>query len=218
MKKCVIFDMDGVIIDSEPIHMKCEKKIFELLGITVSIKEHNKLVGSTDETMWAHIEKSHELPITVSEIINLKKTLYMDYLKQEVYIRPVQYVSELIFNLHRNNFLLVLASSSSHVQINYILNSFGLKSYFHAIISGEDVKNGKPHPDIFLKASESVGVSPENCVVIEDSYNGVTAAKNANMKCIGYLNPNSGNQDLSKADLTVSSFNEVSVVSIKGLL
>lgn len=218
MKQCIIFDMDGVIIDSEHIHMACEREIFRLLKISISDDEHHAFVGATDETMWTRIESSHELPINIPRIINLKRSLYMEYLKREVYIKPIPYVLELIVDLYKRGFLLALASSSPHSQINYILNDFRIKPYFHSIISGEDVENGKPNPEIFLKAANSVNVSPQSCVVVEDSYNGVTGAKKANMKCIGFINPNSGNQDLSKADMVISSFIEISGVSINGMV
>lgn len=218
MKQCVIFDMDGVIIDSEPIHQECERKMFKMLGITVSDEEHNALIGASDETMWLRLGSLHDLPIKITEAIQLKKTLYMEYLKRETYRKPIPYVVELISDLYNNNFLLALASSSPHEQINYILENLGIKHYFHAIISGEDVKEGKPHPGIFLKAAKSVGTDPESCVVIEDSYNGVMAAKGAQMKCIGFVNPNSGTQDLSKADKIVHSIKEVSVLLVKELL
>ena len=123
----------------------------------------------------------------------------------------------MVANLNKQGFLLALASSSPHVQIDYILNKFELKRYFHTIVSGEDVEAGKPHPEIFLKAAELVGARPDSCVVIEDSYHGVTAAKKANMKCIGFINPNSGNQDLSQADMLISSFKDLSAISINQL-
>lgn len=211
MKQCVIFDMDGVIIDSEPIHIACEKEIFRLLGINVSEQEHHAFIGTTDEIMWSKIGEMYELPINVPYIIQLKKSLYMEYLKKDNHLRPISYIPELIADLHRNKFLLALASSSPHEQIDYILTVFGLRKYFHSTVSGEDVKVGKPDPGIFLKAAESVGIAPESCVVIEDSYNGVTAAKSANMKCIAYRNPNSGNQDLSKADFIVETLSEVTI-------
>lgn len=211
MKKCVIFDMDGVIIDSEPIHQKCERKMFQLLGINVSEDEHNAFMGTTDETWWSWLGSKYDLPIKIPEIIQLKKKLYMEYLRQEVHIKPIPYVSELISDLHKNNFLLALASSSPHEQIDYILSCFELKKYFNLTISGEDVEKGKPSPEIFLKVSERLQVPPELCIVIEDSFNGVSAAKSANMKCIGYMNPSSGNQDLSKADILIISFNGLAV-------
>lgn len=218
MEKCVIFDMDGVIINSEPIHKECERKIFETLGITVSEEDHNALVGATDETMWTKIGNLYNLPIKVSEAIQLKKSLYMEYLKKKTYIQPISYVPELIADLYKNGFALALASSSPHDQIEYILSGFELKHYFHSIVSGEEVMVGKPHPEIFLKAAKLVGVGSDSCVVIEDSYNGVMAAKSANMKCIGYKNPNSGNQDLCDADITVRSLKKISVALVNNLL
>lgn len=218
MKQCVIFDMDGVIINSEPIHQECERNIFRMFGITISEEVHNALAGTTDETLWTRIASLYELPINISEVIQLKRSLYMECLRREASIKPIPYVSQLIAGLYKNNFSLVLASSSPHEQIDHILNNFDLKRFFNSTISGEDVKEGKPHPEIFLKAAESVGVDPSLCVVIEDSHNGVTAAKSANMKCIGFVNPNSGNQDLSKANILINSFKDLSVNSIIELL
>lgn len=218
MKPCVIFDMDGVIINSEPIHKECERKMFDLLGIAIPKEEHNGMVGTTDLTMWKRIEESHKLPITTPRIIQLKKSIYMEYLKSEIDLKPIPYVSELIADLHKNGFILVLASSSPPEQIEYILSILNLKYYFHSIISGDEVTSGKPHPEIFLKAAQQVNVDPKNCVVIEDSYNGVLAAKKANMKCIAYSNPSSGIQNLNEAIVIIHSFKELSVKYIMGLL
>lgn len=218
MKQCVIFDIDGVIIDSEPIHMACEREIFRLLKISVSDEMHHTFIGTTDINMWTTIENSFELPIKVHEIIQLKKSLYLEYLKREVYLKPVPYVLNLIVDLYNRGFKLGIASSSSHEQIDFILNDFGIKKYFHTIICGDDVEKGKPDPEIFLKVCNQLEIKPENCLVIEDSYNGIIAAKNAGMKCLGYVNPNSGHQDLRKADLLAFSFKEISSVLIYGLL
>ena len=214
MEKCVIFDMDGVIIDSEPIHQECERRMFSLLGINISDEEHNTLIGATDETLWTTLGNLHHLPISITEAIQLKKKLYLEYLKSENNIQPLPYINELIADLYENGFRLAVASSSPHEQIDFILEKFKFKRYFHAVVSGEDVKEGKPHPEIFLKASDAVGVPPNLCVVIEDSYNGVTAAKKAGMLCIGFNNPNSGTQDLSKADILISSFKEFAINTI----
>jgi HAD superfamily hydrolase (TIGR01509 family) len=218
MKKCVIFDMDGVIINSEPIHQLSERKLFDLLEITISEEEHNDMVGTTDLTMWKRIEKSHELPISIPQIVQLKKSIYMEYLKSEANLKPIPYVSELIADLYKNAFVLALASSSPRDQIEYILSILNLKSYFHTIVSGDDVKSGKPHPEIFLRAAQHAEVDPIDCVVIEDSYNGVIAAKRAKMKCIAYSNPDSGTQDLNDAVLIIHSFKELSSRHIMGLL
>jgi HAD superfamily hydrolase (TIGR01509 family) len=205
-KLCVIFDMDGVIIDSEPIHQKCEKIIFQTLNIRISKEEHDTYIGSTDEMMWLQIACKHRLSINIADIIRLKKSIYLEQLKKRMHLKPIQYVKQLITELHKKGFLLVIASSSPHEQINYILEKTGLKHLFHFIISGDDVERGKPNPDIFLKASSLAGVEPQSCIVIEDSNNGIIAAKRANMKCIAFMNPNSGEQDLNQADIIIESF------------
>jgi HAD superfamily hydrolase (TIGR01509 family) len=210
--------MDGVIIDSEPIHQECERSMFKQLGINISDEEHNAFVGTTDETMWSRLINLYNLPIKITEAIQLQRSLYLEYLEQEDCIVTLPYVSQTISNLNKHGFLLALASSSPHIHIDYILNKFELKRHFHVIVSGEDVEAGKPHPGIFLKTAKLAGVKPGSCVVIEDSYNGVTAAKKANMKCIGFINPNSGNQDLSQADLLISSFKDLSEITITQLL
>ena len=217
MKYGVIFDMDGVIIDSEPIHFACEKEIFKRFGIAVSDEEHNRFVGTSDETLWSHMDSRYGLPVSITDAIQLTKLLYMGYLEMNPIV-PIPHVPELLAELHENDFSLVLASSSPHEQINYILENFGFKRYFQATVSGEDMKAGKPDPDIFLKAAQMARVDPWNCLVIEDSHHGVTAAKKAGMKCIGFLNPNSGNQDLSQAGRTVHSFRDISTEMIRSLL
>jgi len=218
MSKCIIFDMDGVIIDSEPIHQECEKKIFRLLGINISEEEHNTMVGTTDEVMWSRINGTYNLPVQVPEVIRLKKMLYLEHLKREVYIRPIPYVSQLIFNLAERGYKLALASSSPKEQIEYILNKIPFGGFFQNVVNGEDVEKGKPDPAIFLKAAFKAGVKPQECIVIEDSENGVIAAKKAGMYCIGYINPNSGKQDLDKADMKIHSFKQVSVETIEEII
>lgn len=218
MKQCVIFDMDGVLIDSEPVHMACEREMFSLLGISVSQEEHHSMIGSTDEAMWSRIGSKNKISKQLPELIKLKKELYFEYLKHNNKLEPIPYIPELIDDLLKNDFVLAVASSSLRVQIDFILGKLKLKQFFKHTISGEDVPRGKPHPDIFLKAAELSGVNPKSCLVIEDSHNGVTAAKKASMKCIGYMNPNSGTQDLSAADMQITSYNEISVESIISLI
>ena len=211
---CVIFDMDGVIVDSEIIHQKCEREIFDILGVPVSQEQHSSMVGRTDEDMWSQISDWYALPVSVEKAIRMKKSLYLQYLEDDGSMKTVPYVTELIEDLYRDGFLLALASSSSRIQIDHVLDKFRLRKFFNVIVSGDDVKEGKPHPGIFLKVTAILGINPESCIVIEDSENGVSAAKAANMKCIGFINPNSGRQDLSKADIIVDSFHGLSALKV----
>jgi len=217
MRRCVIFDMDGVIIDSEPLHHKCEREMFSSFGIEVSNDEHSAFMGTTDESMWTQVNEQHGLPMSVADAMQMKKKLYLTQLKNEPNLRPIQYIPELIAELSKNGFLLALASSSPIEQIEYILNEFELEPYFQSIVSGEDVERGKPSPDIFLEVAQQLGISPEQCIVIEDSNNGVRAAKDAGMMCVGFKNPNSGNQNLSQADMLIDSIGELTPQIIDSL-
>jgi len=207
--------MDGVIIDSEPIHIACEKEIFRMLRISITDEEHHSMIGTTDLTMWKRLKEKFNLSQSINELVKLKQTSYIEYLKNITNLIPVLYIPELIAILHKKGFLLALASSSPHAQIDYILNAFALSKYFNVIVSGDDVKHGKPNPEIFFKASELIGVPPKQCLVIEDSTNGVLAAKNANMRCVAYRNPNSGNQNLESADIEINSFKDLTITLIK---
>lgn len=206
MISCVIFDMDGVIIDSEPIYFQVEQGLFKELGLELTREEHSKYVGRSD--LWDSIKDSYSLDFDVEEIHQKEKDQYLDIISSSFDEGPIEGVEELVQKLYADRKKLVLASSSEMRNIELVLTKFGLLKYFDLRISGADLATSKPHPEIFLKAAEMAGSEPENCLVIEDSMNGVRAAKAANMKCIGYKNPNSGNQNLSDADWIIDSFDE----------
>ena len=120
--------------------------------------------------------------------------------------------------VYNEKYLLAMASSNTRKAIDKVMDIFSLSKYIKVSVSGEEVEKGKPNPEIFLKAAKKLGVEPKNCLIIEDTFVGIQAAKAAGMKCIGFKNPNSGDQDLSGADLVVESFKELSVDTIKELL
>lgn len=207
MVKAVIFDMDGVLIDSEPIHEQLEKDYFNKLGLNISDEEHSSFMGTSYYLMWNTIKNRYNLPNTIDELINNSKENYLNYLNDDLAdIVEINGVSDVLKSLYRENIKLAIASSSSIEAIKAVVNKLKLGKYFKVLVSGDFVKESKPQPDIFLFAAEKLGVKPENCLVIEDSRNGVIAAKKANMKCIGFGNPNSKNQDLSSADLIINDF------------
>lgn len=206
MISAVIFDMDGVIIDSEPVFFQIEQEIFRDLGLELTREEHAKYVGRSD--LWKIIKNTYKLDFNIEEIHQTERTRYLEYLTSSFNDGPIDGVADLIESLHSEGKTLVLASSSSMENINLVLNKFDLSEYFISRVSGAELQTSKPHPEIFLKAAALAESPSQNCLVIEDSANGVRAAKAANMKCVGYRNPNSGNQDLSAADCVISSFGE----------
>ncbi|MCF6335335.1 MAG: HAD-IA family hydrolase, partial [Spirochaetales bacterium] len=143
---------------------------------------------------------------------------FLTFLKNRKSMTPIPGVEELLNRLTKAGFVIALASSSPSSIINFILSKCRIENYFKIIMSGDDVEKGKPDPEIFLKTAEKNKTRPENCIVIEDSENGITAANRAGMKSIGYRNPGSGNQNLSGADLIIESFSSLTISDITNLI
>ena len=131
-------------------------------------------------------------------------------------INPIEGVYELIESLYENKIKLAIASSSPIKVIELVVKRLKADKFFKAVVQGDDVLRSKPEPDIFLYAAQKLNADPKECAVIEDSKNGVNGAKKAGMRAIGYLNPNSGNQDLSNADLIIKSFKNIEIGKILG--
>ena len=215
MLKAVIFDMDGVIIDSEPEHMKMENEIYKEMGIVVTEEEHHSFVGTTSHYMWEYLKNKHKLSESIEALVDYDRDRYFKYLNSgECEITLIHGVKELIEDLHDNGTKLAIASSSPLNVIETIARKFELEQFFQAFVTGDYVKRSKPEPDIFLFAAEQLGVSPAECIVIEDSHNGVRAAKNAGMKCVGINSDAAGRQDIDLADLAINSFKEVNYVKL----
>lgn len=212
--KAIIFDMDGVIINSEPLHFEIEMGLLEELGGKISKEEYETFVGTTDYHMWSTFKDRFNLKPSVEELMNIKKERFIQNIQR---IELVDNFKEFMLMIHNEKYSMALASSNNKMAVDSIIEKFGLRKYLKVAISGDDVTNGKPDPEIFLKASEKMNIEPHECLVIEDAANGVTAAKAAGMKCIGLQNKNSGNQDLSEADLVVNNFNKLNINLIKNL-
>lgn len=210
MTKAFIFDMDGVIIDSEPIHFDVDIRTMSYLGAPISQEQLERFVGMTNPEMWAIIKDEYNLTQSVDEIIDYQLSTKLTQLR-ELDIEPIEGIRELIADLSNHQIPMAIASSSPKLFINEVLLKFQLQSYFDFVVSGEEVAQGKPAPDVYLEAARLLDVRPSDCIVLEDSRNGITSAKSAGMKCIGYVNENSGNQDLSAADLIVTSIKEIIV-------
>ena len=164
--------------------------------------------------MCSKMVKDFNMEITPDELLKANYDIRKELIQSEG--RPeIPYVRELIKDLHANGLKLIIASSSKASVIEEIISGLKLKEYFNGYVSGEMVARPKPAPDIFLAAANKLCVAPSECIVIEDSYNGLMAAKAAEMACIGFYNPNSGNQDLSCADYIVEGFDEVDYAFVK---
>ena len=207
--KCVIFDMDGVIIDSEEIHKKAYYETFNSLGVDVSEELYKTMTGSSTINAFQKLVNHFNLDDIPEELVLQKRKCYVNYFENDPTLSLVNGVKELIQFLYKQNLTLVLASSSAMVNINRVFSRFDLNEYFTAKISGADLIASKPHPEIFEKAAILGGVSKEQCIVIEDSDNGIEAANKAGIYAIGYRNLLITDQTLKNADLIIKDYNKL---------
>ena len=218
MLKAVIFDMDGVIIDSEPIHHKAYHQMFAEVGIEVSDSLYETFTGQSTLKICKTLCKEFNLDKKPEELVDIKRKHFKYLFENDPDLCLIDGVVELIKDYFNNGLTLVLASSASMPNINRIFKRFNLDQYFVAKLSGADLKESKPHPEIFINASKASGHLPNECFIIEDSTNGVLAAKGADIFCVGFDSPHSPNQDYSKADLVINSFNEITFNKALNLL
>ncbi|MEQ6121047.1 HAD family phosphatase [Reichenbachiella sp. MALMAid0571] len=213
----VIFDMDGVIMDSEPIHYKVEKAILANFNQPFEFEDHARFVGQTTRDLWKTLCEERNLPQGFEVLALLDNADYMQELEKGD-IEPIDGLIGLLENIQNQQIPMVVASSAIRKNIETVISRFEIGSFFKGSVSGQDVENTKPNPEIFFKAAKVIDIKPENCLVIEDAKHGVEAAKAAGMFCIALRNLNSGNQDLSQADLIVNSLSEIDLNFVNQLI
>lgn len=208
--------MDGVLVDSEPIHHIAYIQHFKELNIDVSDQMYQSFMGSSTKNIYNRIKEHFNLSQSVSDLITRKRELFYKVFDESTTLKPINGVLDLIQDLHKNNIQMIVASSSSHENINAIFKKFDLDQYFSYKVSGEDFPESKPNPAIFNKANGLSGHKKEECIVIEDSTNGIKAANSAGIFVIGYKAEDS-NQNYQTADLVISDYREVSFEKIQKL-
>jgi HAD superfamily hydrolase (TIGR01509 family) len=217
MIQTVIFDMDGVIVDTEPVHRYAYYKQFEELNIEVTEAMYTSFTGFSTRNTFQTLKEQFQIEQEVEDLIQRKRSIFNDAFDTKEDLELLEGVRTLIEDLHQNGIQLILASSASKVTIDRVFTRFGLHDFFTHIVSGEDFPKSKPHPAIFEHAA-SLSVAPkENCIVIEDSTNGVKAAKAAGIFCVGYNSEHSKDQNLAEADLVINHFNELNAVVVSRL-
>lgn len=204
--KAVIFDMDGVIVDSEPLHERSFREVFAEMGYgeTHGI-DFTAYYGKSDLVLWRDFFEKHAPRQTLEEMACAKERRFAEILNETQPIFPrVPGLLEKLTGRYR----LGLASGSSHSVISAVLSLQNLRRFFPVAVSAQDVPRGKPAPDVFLRAASLLQVDPSGCWVIEDSEAGVQAALDAGMRVIGITNTLPAER-LSKATRVVSHYEEI---------
>jgi len=209
-KKYILWDFDGTIINSEPAHFKAFNDTVSALsgeGHEVGWDQYKKIVGNNYSLFSKVMQPLVPCNMETDEFKTLLNENLFRILDEDC--PPVDGVIPAIVMLYERGYEMAVASSSEKRFVTKYLAKLGLMDYFDFIVSGDMIQNSKPAPDIYLKAVEEFGTTADRCIVVEDAKNGVAAGKAANIYTIGYQNPDSGEQDLSSADVVLQQMIEL---------
>jgi len=206
LPKVVIFDMDGVIVDSEPRHERAFLEVIERLGYSgrhgIRFADY---IGRTDKEIWTDFLRQHTPRETLEELLAMKRERVLEILRKE---QPLFAGLPELAETLAAKYKLALASGSERAVIEEVLSFRNIGRFFSVTVSGTEVKRGKPAPDIFLKAAELLGVKADECWVVEDSKPGVAAAQAAGMYVIAVTNTHPA-EELTHADRVVEDYQEI---------
>lgn len=210
----IIFDMDGVISDTQKLHAKVDSEILNRFGINISPDEiTRKYAGMKTSKVFDDLLKNQSQSYDVEKLMVEKWTSTFRLCKSGIV--EVEGAVELIHTLYDKGFKMAVASASNQIYVRNVIKSLNLEKYFEFLVSGDMVMNGKPDPEIFLLAASKLEIAPENCLVIEDGVSGMQAAKSGNMKCIGLVTYKDRDYPTEN---TVLSLKEVTLQYIENLL
>ena len=209
--RAVIFDMDGVLVDSEPLHFEAARLVLARHGVCFTEAENQEFLGVTAHETYATLRARHGLAVPEDQLVDAYAAELIRLIPTQV--RPMAGVPEVLERLRAAGFRLGLASSAERVVISATLAGLGVADLFEVVVAGTDVGRGKPAPDIFLQCARRLGVPASACFVIEDSRNGVLAARAAGMRCAAIPCSATAEHDLSAATCRLPS-----LLALPGLL
>jgi beta-phosphoglucomutase len=201
--------MDGVVVNTEPLSHAAGSELYKSLGIIVPDEVYSSFIGNSDKMIVAKLKDLYDIKLNHEELLEEKYKYFFTAFDNAKDLDLMPGVKRLIQELHSKGVKLILASSSSKRKIEAVFTRFGLHDYFDAKVSGEDFEESKPNPAIFIEAIRLSGFTKAECLVIEDSTNGIKAAKAAGLYCIGYESGYGLPQDTSNADRVITDFTEL---------
>ncbi len=208
--KGLIFDLDGVLVDTVPAHFAAWKRMFEEHGYEFGKAEYRRLVDGRPRFDGARAVMTRHSENEVRTAADKKNDYYVEMIERGEF-RVFDAAVHLVRQCQSEGYGLAAASSSANVWA--VLEKAGLLDAFPVVIGGDDVENGKPNPDIFLAAASGLGLEVDECIVIEDSSSGVEAAKNGGFYCVGLLHEDH-ESELTAADCVISSLAEIDIGQI----
>lgn len=211
----VIFDLDGVVVDGTECDFSAWKQVFSELGLECSYETYKGFLGMKGSEIVKKYSP-REMTDKEAELMDDRKEDYFIECARKGGISLTKGVKGLLESLSKEGIVIGLATAAKKRKAEVILEQLEVKGYFNAVVTSDDVSKGKPNPDMFLKAAEKLGLTPEECIVIEDAPNGIQAAKNAGMKCIGITTTHK-KEELKEADKVINFFDELTVESLKKL-
>jgi beta-phosphoglucomutase len=210
----VIFDLDGVIVDSEPLHDAAKHAILDHLGIQKDV-DFSRSVGYPLHELWLKFIKEYNLSQSPAELERMQYDFIIGQMRERQ-IPLSNGLTDVLKQLRQQDIRLAVSSSSNRYYVDRVLEYYQLSDWFEATVGGDEVPEKKPAPDGYLRALELAGVPASAAVAIEDSEAGSLSAKAAGITCIGYRNPTSGEQNLASVDMIINSLSEISTIILKG--
>ena len=206
MNPVILFDMDGVLMNTEVLHYAIWQQVFAERGLTIDFERYKGCIGSTNARLMELIYEGYGVDFRGDEsVIQRFSQLNQEHIRLHG-VPPIEGVAQTLAQLKTRGYRMAVASSSSRKNIEMCLQSLQIQHFFEVLFSAEQVARPKPAPDVFLAAAAAMDAPPETCVVVEDSTNGTLAAKAAGMRCIGFANPDSPGQCLDAAEQSVYPF------------
>jgi len=178
--RAVIFDLDGVLADSEPWWNKIDKKLLAQYGVTYRGEYHRNVLGVSYRLAVEFYKKAFGLSVSTEEMMRRRAEIAIEFFANRVGLFPS--AKKILQELQRMNLSLAIATSSVSASARPFLHRHQLTAFFDTIVTGDEIERGKPHPDAYMRAAEKLGLAPDACLVIEDALSGIAAAKAANMR------------------------------------
>ncbi|MEO8710745.1 MAG: HAD family phosphatase [Parafilimonas sp.] len=213
--EAVIFDLDGTLIDNNPYHIEAWKFFYDKIGKPFSLEEYTKDInGRINRDIFNYVFNTTLSPEKIEAYSNEKEAMYRDLYKP--HIEPINGLLDFLEELEQAKIPKAIATSGLIPNINFMFEHVPIKKFFLNVVEASQISQGKPHPEIFLKAAISVNAVPSNCVAFEDSVAGIKSAKTAGMKVIALTTTHTA-EEVKEADFIIKDYTEISLTKLREL-